>query len=171
MPEPTTAAAAGDLPRVLDLVRAIRVAFLTTVNRDGEFHTRPVQTLGVEGDGTLWFFTDVHSAKADELQQDLRVSLGYADMRGHRYVAISGIGRITRDPQRARQLWSIEQRAYYPDGPDDKRLGLLTVRIERAEYWLAPGRTSYLVAALRAAISGAPAGVVGENSRLRHDRS
>lgn len=164
-------AATGELPKVLDLVREIRVAFLITLSSEGEFHARPVQTLGIEPDGTLRFFTDVHSGKAEELRQDLRVGLVYADSNRNRYVAIRGTGRITRDPQRARELWSIEQLAYYPHGPEDERLGLLTVRVNHAEYWLAPGRGSYLVAALSAVVSGVPAGVVGENSQLRCTRS
>ena len=170
MPDPVVAAA-GELPKVLDLVRAIRVAFLVTMSREGEFHARPVQTMGSEPDGTLRFFTDVHSGKAEELRHDLRVGLAYADTSAHRYVAIRGSGHITRDPQLARDLWSIEQLAYYPHGPEDERLGLLTVRIEHAEYWLAPGRASYLIVALKAAVSGVPAGVVGENSELRCTRS
>jgi len=73
---------------------------------------------------------------------------------------------LFRDLQKAQQLWSIEQRAYYPEGPEDRRLAVLRVRIERAEYWIAPGRTSYLVAALTAALTGIPAGVIGENRRI-----
>jgi len=158
--------AAGELSQVLDLVETIRIAFLITMSHEGEFHARPVQTLGVEPDGTLTFFTDVSSEKAEELLQDVRVGLVYADTSGDRYVAIRGVGRIARDPQRARQLWSLDQLAYYPLGPEDDRLGLLTVRIEHAEYWLAPGRVSYLFAALKAAVSGVPAGVIGENAEF-----
>jgi general stress protein 26 len=158
--------AAGELSQVLDLVETIRIAFLITMSHEGEFHARPVQTLGVEPDGTLTFFTDVSSEKAAELLQDVRVGLVYSDPSGDRYVAIRGVGRIGRDPQRARQLWSLDQLAYYPLGPEDDRLGLLTVRIEHAEYWLAPGRASYLFAALKAAVSGVPAGVVGENAKF-----
>lgn len=83
----------GALPRVLDLIRDIRVALLTTLDRDGAFHTRPVQTLRVEDEGTLWFFTDVRSDKAEEVRVDTRVSLGYADTAGNRYVAVSGMER------------------------------------------------------------------------------
>jgi general stress protein 26 len=156
----------GDLAKLGELIRDIRVALLTTVDRDGRFHTRPVQTLQVEADGTLWFFTDWSSPKADELHHDVRVSLGYADPAKNVYVALSGSGSLFRDPQKAQQLWSIEQRAYYPDGPEDRRLAVLRVHIERAEYWIAPGRTSYLVAAATAALTGIPAGVVGENRRI-----
>jgi general stress protein 26 len=156
----------GDLAKLGELIRDIRVALLTTVDRDGGFHTRPVQTLQVEADGTLWFFTDWSSSKVDELHYDARVSLGYADPAKNLYVAVSGSGSLFRDPQKAKQLWSIEQRAYYPEGPEDGRLALLRVLIERAEYWIAPGRSSYLVAAVTAAVTGTPAGVVGENRKI-----
>lgn len=73
---------------------------------------------------------------------------------------------MRRDAQKAGELWRIEQRAYYPDGPEDERLGLLRVRLERAEYWIASGRMSYLVAALRAATIGMPAGIIGDNNRI-----
>jgi general stress protein 26 len=157
----------GDFAKLGELIRDIRVALLTTVGRDGRFHTRPVQTLQVEADRTLWFFTDWNSPKVDELRHDATVSLGYADPTKNVYVAVSGSGSLFRDVQKAKQLWSIEQRAYYPEGPEDERLSLLRVLIERAEYWIAPGRTSYLIAAVTAAASGTPAGVIGENRKIK----
>jgi general stress protein 26 len=156
----------GDFAKVAELISEIRIALLTTVDPTGHFHTRPVQTLQVAADRSLWFFTDWNSPKVDELHHDVRVSVGYADPTKNRYVAVSGSGKLFRDIQRAKQLWSIEQRAYYPQGPEDERLALLRVVIERAEYWIAPGRSSYLVAAVTAAVTGAPAGVIGENRKL-----
>jgi general stress protein 26 len=158
----------GDLAKLCELIRDIRIALLTTVDHDGRLHTRPVQTLQVDdADRSLWFFTDWSSPKVDELHHDVRVSLGYADPAKNVFVAVSGSGSLFRDVQKAKQLWSVEQRAYYPDGPDDKRLALLRVFIERAEYWTAPGRTSYLVAAMKAAVTGTPATVIGENRKLK----
>jgi general stress protein 26 len=157
----------GDFAKLGQLIRDIRVALLTTIDRDGHFHTRPVQTLQVDADHALWFFTDWSSPKVNELQHDVRVSLGYADPAKNVYCAVSGPGNLFRDVQKAKQLWSIEQRAYYPDGPEDERLALLRVQIERAEYWIAPGRISYIVAAVTAAITGTPAGVIGENQKIK----
>lgn len=155
----------GDWAKLGELIRAIRVALLTTLDRDGRFHTRPVQTLQVE-ERTLWFFTDWGSPKVDELHRDERVSLGYADPARHVFVAVTGSGRLIRDAEKAKEIWSIEQRAYYPEGPEDARLALLRVDIERAEYWIAPGRISYLVAALKAAVTGTPTAVVGEATKI-----
>jgi general stress protein 26 len=156
----------GDWAKLGELIRDIRVALLTTLDHDGRFHTRPVQTLRVDADHTLWFFTDWASSKADELHRDVRVSLGYADPAKNVYAAVSGSGSLFRDIQLAKQLWSVEQRAYYPAGPEDERLALLRVLVERAEYWIAPGRTSYLIAAVTAILTGTPAGVIGENRKI-----
>lgn len=159
----------GDLAAVAALIRDIRVGLLTTMDAQGRFHTRPVQTLQVESGQTLWFFTDWSTPKVSELERESRVSVGYADVSGHRFVAVSGAAQLFRDADKAKQLWSAEQLAYYPDGPGDARLALLRVQIERAEYWLAPGRVGYVVAAARAVLTGKPAGVVGENHKVDYD--
>src|SRR5271169_3192503 len=156
----------GDWAKLGKLIRDIRVGLLTTVDLDGHFHTRPVQTLQLEGHDTLWFFTDWSSPKVHELHRDVRVALGYADPRQHAYVAVSGSSTLLRDPHKAKELWGVEQRAYYPDGPQDQRLALLRVSIEHAEYWVAPGPVSYLLAAAKAAVTGVPAAVIGENQKL-----
>jgi len=167
MLENTVHSMAGDLAELIRIIRDTRIALLTTVGSEGQFHTRPVQTLKAESDATLWFFTDWASPKVIELHDDVRVSLGYANLAKKTYVALSGEGRLLRDPQKAKELWNIEQRAYYPEGPDDERLAVLRVAVLRAEYWIAPGRASYLVAAVRAGVTGVPAEIVGENHKVK----
>ena len=159
----------GDLATLTALIQEIRVGLLTTHDPQGHFHTRPVETLEVESGRTLWFFTDWSTPKVDEVERHSQVSVGYADICGNRFAAVSGAARLSRDPAKARRLWNVTQRAYYPDGPEDARLALLSVQIERAEYWLAPGRGAYLVAAAQAVLSGRPAGIVGENRKLEPD--
>jgi general stress protein 26 len=158
---------AGDIAKMTELIWSIRVALLTTVDREGSFHTRPVQTLQVERGESLWFFTAWNSPKVGELLHDRRVSLGYADPVKHAYLAVSGVASLLRDPTKARELWTAEQRAYYPNGPDDERLALLRVQVEHAEYWIAPGRVSYWIAAARATLTGRPTDMVGKNHKVR----
>lgn len=160
----------GDLQKVTELIQRIPIALLTTFDHDGNFHTRPLQTLQVEPEGAFWFFTDWNSHKVDELQHDVRVSLTYADPSSSTYVAIRGTGTLLRDREKARHLWAMEQRAYYPQGPEDPRLALLKVQLEHAEYWIAPGRLSYFVAAAKAAVTGKPVAVLGENQTVEGAR-
>jgi len=39
----------GQFSKIAEMIQRIETALLTTVDRDGNFHTRPVQTLGIEG--------------------------------------------------------------------------------------------------------------------------
>jgi general stress protein 26 len=160
------AAAEFDLEKLGRWVQRIGTGLLTTIHADGFLHTRPVQTLRFEATGDLWFFTDWHSPKVGELERDTRACVAYADSVANVYVAISGVGHLIRDAEKAKQLWSIEQRAYYPEGPSDPRLAILRVSIERGEYWAAPGRLSYLFAAAKATVTGTPATIIGENFKL-----
>jgi general stress protein 26 len=153
----------SDITTVAALIRDIRVGLLTTLDARRRFHTRPVETLELEADRTLWFFTDWTTPKVSELEKWSHASVGYADVSGGRYLAVRGSARLLRDPEKAKQLWSVAQLAYYPDGPEDARLALLRIQMERAEYWLAPGRGAHLTAAARAMLTGHPAGIVGEN--------
>lgn len=154
-----------DFKALLGLIRDIEIGLLTTLDGAGRLHTRPVQTLRCDDEGVLWFFTDLGSAKADEVRSDARASIGYAHLAKGHYVAVEGQAHIGRDRAKAVELWRPLQRAWYPDGLDDPRLGILEVRIERAEYWTTPGRASYALAAARAALTGTPA-TIGEDVKV-----
>jgi general stress protein 26 len=147
------------LRKLTDLIGAIRIGLLTTMDLNGSLHTRPVETLRCDADATLWFFTDYQSPKADELSHDVRVSVGYSDPSNNRYVAVAGRACILRDKSLATELWTPAQRAWYPKGVDDEHLSILRITTERAEYWETPGRVSYLLAGAVAMVTGKPASV------------
>ena len=155
----------GGLARLKELIESVRIGLLTTVDLDGSLHTRPIQTLRCDVDGTLWFFTDHQSPKARELSHDMRVSVGYSDPSKKIYVVVTGRAHILRDEALAAELWSFAQRAWYPKGPQDEHLSVLRVTLERAEYWETPGKASYLLAALAATVTGEPA-MVGKDQKL-----
>jgi general stress protein 26 len=145
--------------RLKELIDGIRIGLLTTLDRDGTLHTRPLETLRCDMDGTLWFFTDHRSPKARELSRDMRVSVGYSDPPKKAYVVVAGHARILQDKALAAELWTFGQTAWYPKGLDDEHLSILRVTPERAEYWETPGRASYLLAAAKAAATGKAAPV------------
>lgn len=156
----------ADFKTLLELIREIEIGLLTTLDDAHRFHTRPIQTLRCDDAGVLWFFTDVGSTKAEEIRHDARVSIGYAHLAKGIYATVEGRARVGCDSGKAAELWKPLQRAWYPEGLADPRLGVLEVRIEQAEYWVTPGRASYALAAVRATLTGAPA-TVGEDVKLR----
>ena len=107
---------------------------LTTHKRNG-LSNRPLQTLGMDDDATLWFFTARDSDKVREIRVDPRVCVAYADTGRRVFVALSGEAAIVDDRARAAALWRPAQRIFFPLGPDDPCLTLLRVVPNGATVW------------------------------------
>jgi general stress protein 26 len=156
---------ASDHEKLGELIEGAEIALVTTVESDGTLHTRPLATLEYGNDGYLWFFTSIDSAKVDELAQDIRVSVAYANNDDHAYVAVAGTGEVIQDRQKAKELWTPMAKAWFPDGLDDPKLALLRIQIDRAEYWTSPGKAAYVFGIAKAAMTGKPTNI-GENRKL-----
>lgn len=139
---------AEQISKIGDLIKDIRVAMLTTREHDGALRSRPMATQTVKFDGTLWFFTPIHSGKTEELEEDQHVNVSYADPRANRYISVTGRGRVFKDRARAEELWTPLMKAWFPKGLDDPELGLLRIEVDRAEYWDAPSAKVVVLAGL-----------------------
>jgi general stress protein 26 len=152
--------AKDDIKKLRKLIKDIRVAMLTTVAQDGALRSRPMATADVEFDGDLWFFTRASSPKTEELMDDQRVNVNFADPDDNRYVSVSGRATLVRDREKVRELWSPFHKAWFPEGKKDPDLALIKVTVDRAEYWDAPAsKMVHLAWLTRAALTseGAPA--------------
>jgi general stress protein 26 len=132
------ARALAELARLID---GIGVVMVTTLAADGDsalFRSRPMLLERLEPDGTLIFLTHLSSQKIAELARDPRVNVAFVGDKGDRYVSVSGTGSTSHDPAHMRALWNATYRAWFPGGPDDPDSAILTVRIERVEYWDVP---------------------------------
>lgn len=151
-----------EFARLNEKIKDIKIAMLTTVEPDGELHTRPMATHAMDDDGTLWFFSYADSAKMDEVKQDKNVSLSYTDTAAETYVCASGTATTSFDKEKIKQLWNPILKAWFPQGLDDPNIALLKVRLHRAEYWDEPG--GKLVSMFRIA----KAAVTGEKHEAAH---
>lgn len=128
-----------ELARLAALVRQMKIGMLTTIEPDGSLRSRPLETVEVDGEGRLWFFTQAHSPKsARAAAGDRQVNLSYADPRDEDFASISGTARVVRDVERMRELWTANLDRWFPRGLEDPDLALLEVRIDKAEYWDEP---------------------------------
>jgi len=151
--------ASAELARLID---GIPVAMVTTVAADDCLRSRPMLLERVEPDATLLFLTHRSSQKADEVQRDTRVNVAFVSDKGDRYVSVSGRATLVHDPERMKTLWNPTYRAWFPSGPEDPDSAILTVVIDRVEYWDVPSsRLVRLWGVVRAVATGevAEAGV------------
>ena len=128
---------AKDLQVVLEQIKRIETAMLTTVDSDATLRSRPMATLTKDEPftGALWFFTATASPKVGEIAHYHEVNLSYVDAARATFISISGRAQLVHDPDRARQLWDQRFTAWFPKGLDDPKLALLRVEVEKAEYW------------------------------------
>ena len=124
-----------DLHELGELIGDIEVAMLTTHAEDGSLVSRPLQTLKLDAQGELIFFTAANSHKIAELTDDADANLAYAHPGEHRYVSVRGRARMDRNDDTIDELWSIGQKVFFPDGRNDPNLMVLRIRVRDAVYW------------------------------------
>jgi general stress protein 26 len=142
------------LSKFKKLANEISVCMFITNNEDNN-HTRPMATIKVEDNGTLWFFTDVRSIKVEEVSSNKSVHLVYAHPGKESYMDVWGNATVITDKQQIKDKWSPIVKAWFPNGVDDPNLSLLKVTPTDTYYWDA--ETGKMVAFLKiaaAAVTG-----------------
>src|SRR5258705_9949229 len=127
----------------LKLIKSTRIVMFTTFVSDGRLRSRPMAKLKGGFDGVLGFVTRSTARKAEEIKDNQHVNIAYADVEAERFVSISGLASLVREPDKVQQLWSRRLRAWFPGGKKDPELALIRVRIDRAEVW--DSKTSTMV--------------------------
>ena len=147
----------------------VRMAMLTTHDRQGEFTSRPLTTQQAQEDGVVWFFIPLDGGVAEELGRDPRVLLTYADVSDNFFVALRGRGQVLKDRAKVEELWSPLVGAWFPGGPDDPDLALLRVDVEKGEYW-DPGASKLVqfFAMARSALTRSPPKNMGDHHEFRN---
>jgi general stress protein 26 len=139
------------LKKFKKLAEEIRVCMFIT-NSDGELdHTRPMSTIEVEEDGSLWFFTDIRSIKVEEVASDKEVHLTYAHPGKESYMDVRGTAKVVTDKQQIKDKWSPIVKAWFPNGVEDPNIALLKVQPNQCYYWDA--ETGKMIQFLKMAVS------------------
>jgi general stress protein 26 len=124
------------------MIKDIDFCMLTTMNEQGDPHSRPMSSNGdIDPDGDLWFFTSASSHKVNEVNRRPKVNVSFADPDNQRYVSVTGLAQLVRDQQKIEELWRPEFKMWFPKGKDDPDIALLRVSLEKGEYWDSPSST------------------------------
>lgn len=153
------------LQKFKELVNDIRVCMFITNNEEEHNHTRPMATIEVEENGTLWFFTDIRSIKVEEVTMEHTVHLVYAHPGKESYLDIWGKAFVVNDKKTKKEKWSPVVKAWFPKGVDDPDLTLLRVAPYDVYYWDAEhGKMASFLKIAASAVSGQKfsAGVEGQ---------
>ncbi|HVV81155.1 MAG TPA: pyridoxamine 5'-phosphate oxidase family protein [Pseudolabrys sp.] len=130
--------------RVWDILEKSTVGMLTTHGAQG-LRARPLDARPDRNAGVIQFVTDVRGIKDDEIEADARVCFTVIDTGENAYLSITGRASVTDDNITAAKIWKKTDDVWWPDGPRDRNVRVLTIEPIKAELW--DGPASKLVAA------------------------
>lgn len=126
-----------------ELIHDIDLCMMTTRGDDGALVSRPMSTQhhkNLDESRDLWFMTRTDTHKIDEIERNPDLNLGYS--RNGEWVSVSGTARVVTDRQTIRDLYDPSWKAWLEDnggnedgGPDDPRIALIVVHVDRAVYF------------------------------------
>ncbi len=139
--------------KVVELVKGVRTAMLTTTDAEGRLVSQPMATQDVDFDGDLWFITERSSEKVTHVRANPHVNVAYVGDSS--WVSVAGTAEVVDDAAKLAELWNTFTDAWMQGGPDNPENVLLHVAADTAEYWEAPGAKVVQVANLvKAKVTG-----------------
>jgi len=152
--------------KVLEIARSMHMCMVTVADGTGALLSRPMTPLEVTDEGEILFLIDTTAGQASQVTAHPAVNLAFVE--GSKWLSISGRGKVIRDPALVKELWNPAAEAWFPDGPEDSRLGVLRVRGKSAEYWDTPGgRIATVLSFIKAKATGNAMDADNETVRLR----
>jgi general stress protein 26 len=146
------------LKKLRELLANFPIAFMVTIV-EGQAHARP---LGVTGkpeafDGTLWFITDRRSRKVAEITAGAETSLTLANDEKGMYAHMRGHATLVEDRAQLAELYTPDQRTWFPDGLDDPNMTLIRFHVDEADYWDGhQSKVRLAIGFLKAVLTGRP---------------
>jgi general stress protein 26 len=152
-----------DIARVWDIIEKVGVCMLTT-QFSGGLRARPVEARPDRDAGVIYFVTDIHSAKEDEIEAAPDVGLVFIDSSDKAYLSITGRASVMHDADKTKAAWRKTDEVWWPGGPNDPNVCLLRIEPFTAELWNGPSSAAVT------AFEFAKARLTGEQPKLGENR-
>jgi general stress protein 26 len=94
----------------------------------GGLRARPLEVRLDRDSGLIFFVTDVHSAKEDEIGAAPDVGLVFIDPKDKAYLSITGRACVIRDAAKTKLVWRKTDEVWWPCGPTDPDVCLLRIK-------------------------------------------
>jgi general stress protein 26 len=123
------------IEKLRSLIEKIRFCMMTSIADDETLHSRPMSFLEWPDDGPLLFFTSATSTKMRQLKNQRSVDLSFCEPCQNVFVSVSGEAKVLHNQALVERLFSPIMRNWFPDGPTDPNLRLLSISPITGEYW------------------------------------
>lgn len=149
--------ASENLQIVGNIIEDVRVAMMTTFGSDGLPASRPMWVQEVDQFGQIWFFTSTSSYLVQQVRQNPKVHVTFADSRKNKFLTAHAMATEVQDHQKMKQLWDPTLKAWFKEGLETPGIVLLKLQMDDAEYWDSPNSAVVRIAGLmKAMVSDQP---------------
>jgi general stress protein 26 len=152
-----------NIDRIWDIIEKVSVCMLTT-QFVGGLRARPLEARPDRDAGLIYFVTDIHSAKEDEIEATPDVGLVFIDPNDRAYLSITGRACVIRDAEKTKAAWRKTDEVWWPGGPNNPDVCLLRIEPFTAELWDGPSSAAVT------AFEFAKARLTGEEPKLGENR-
>ena len=152
-----------NIDRIWDIIEKVSVCMLTT-QFVGGLRARPLEARPDRDAGLIYFVTDIHSAKEDEIEATPDVGLVFIDPNDRAYLSITGRACVTRDAEKTKAAWRKTDEVWWPGGSTNPDVCLLRIEPFTAELWDGPSSAAVT------AFEFAKARLTGEEPKLGENR-
>lgn len=118
-------------------VEQVRFCFAITQTQTGGVNARIVEPAKPDDQWHAWFMTSRASRKIAELEDNSKLVLAYQYDTEGSCVTLHGQAAVNDDTAFKRKVWSNEFAKWFPGGPEDPGVVIVTFQTERIELWSA----------------------------------
>ena len=124
------------ITKIKDLVNTAKSCFFCTNIKTGlPLSTRPMSVQEIDNEGNFWFLSANDSHKNDELVHDPFVHLLFQGSAHSDFLNIYGIGSVSENKEKIRQLWEPVLKTWFTEGEEDPRISVIKVEPIDGYYW------------------------------------
>lgn len=123
-----------DVSYIQKLIDVGDIAMLVSRSDHGVLKSRPMETVGTNNDGDIYFFTTLSSELIRELTDNSQVTLSFTK-QDHNFISVSGVTQIIKNKADLVRFWHSSYEKWIPDGLDNPSIILLKVSLMSAEHW------------------------------------
>lgn len=122
------------IQKIKEIVKDAGTCMFVTNVANYPLSARPMATIKVEENGSIWFFSRDNSEKNKHISIDSKVQLFYESHSSSEYISISGNAQIVRDQEKIKELWTPMARIWF-NGADDPTITLIRFVPDTGHYW------------------------------------
>jgi general stress protein 26 len=109
----------------------------------GGLRARPLEARPDRNGGSIFFVTDIHSSKEDEIETAPDVGVVFIDSSSKAYLSITGRACVMRDAEKTKTAWRKTDEVWWPGGPNDPDVCLFGSSLHRGIVGRAGERCGY----------------------------